>query len=262
MAAAGATEQKAFQYQEFVRDYIQRNSPYRGLLVYHGLGSGKTCTSIAAMEALYNAGQKPVYIFTPASLSSNYKEELMKCGPYAFRTKNHWTWVPVPSMRAPTSESELLLEVLGVPPSSIRKRKGGWLPDPLKPANYATLTQDQTKQIQDQILEHMAHKFVFINYNGITETKLRKMACKPPSTKAEEGDSDAWLREFDGATVVIDEVHNLVRAINNSDMKTVYKDEPRNMAQYNPAYCSTGKPYSAAAYVTTPHIFAWAQHIF
>ena len=55
---------KTFAYQSFVRDYIQRPSPYRGVLVYHGLGSGKTCTSIASMEALYNKGQKPVYFYT------------------------------------------------------------------------------------------------------------------------------------------------------------------------------------------------------
>ena len=261
MSAASSSEQKAFQYQEFVRDYIQRNSPYRGVLVYHGLGSGKTCTSIAALEALYNAGQKPVYVFTPASLSSNYKEELMKCGPYAFRTKNHWTWVSVPSLRAPSSESELLLNVLGLPRSSVVARKGGWIPDPLKPVNFDGLSSDQKQQIQEQIQEHIRSKIQFVHYNGILTSEVRAWACEAPPKRAAGTvaagaagaaaaaavagtvDPDAWLRKFDGATIIIDEVHNLVRAINNSDMKTVYKDEPRNAAQYNPAYCTTGKQY-------------------
>ena len=30
-----------FPYQKFARDYMQESSPYRGLLLYHGLGSGK-----------------------------------------------------------------------------------------------------------------------------------------------------------------------------------------------------------------------------
>ena len=30
-----------FPYQEFARDYMQEGSPYRGILLYHGLGSGK-----------------------------------------------------------------------------------------------------------------------------------------------------------------------------------------------------------------------------
>ena len=32
----------AFLYQEFIKEYLRQASPYRGLLVYHGLGSGKT----------------------------------------------------------------------------------------------------------------------------------------------------------------------------------------------------------------------------
>ena len=32
-------------HQKIVRDYMNLYTPYRGLLLYHGLGSGKTCTS-------------------------------------------------------------------------------------------------------------------------------------------------------------------------------------------------------------------------
>ena len=37
-------------HQKIVRDYINNYTPYRGLLLYHGLGSGKTCSSIAIAE--------------------------------------------------------------------------------------------------------------------------------------------------------------------------------------------------------------------
>ena len=39
-------------HQKIVRDYINVYTPYRGLLLYHGLGSGKTCSSIAIAEGL------------------------------------------------------------------------------------------------------------------------------------------------------------------------------------------------------------------
>jgi hypothetical protein len=32
-------------HQKIVREYLSAETPYRGLLVYHGLGSGKTCSS-------------------------------------------------------------------------------------------------------------------------------------------------------------------------------------------------------------------------
>ena len=37
-------------HQNIVRDYVNLYTPYRGLLLYHGLGSGKTCSSIAIAE--------------------------------------------------------------------------------------------------------------------------------------------------------------------------------------------------------------------
>ena len=37
-------------------------TPYRGLLLYHGLGSGKTCTSIAIAEGMKDS--KSIIIMT------------------------------------------------------------------------------------------------------------------------------------------------------------------------------------------------------
>ena len=49
----------------FKVDYINLYTPYRGLLIYHGLGAGKTCASIAIMEGIKSF--KKVIIMTPAS---------------------------------------------------------------------------------------------------------------------------------------------------------------------------------------------------
>ena len=61
-------------HQKIVRDYINLYTPYRGLLLFHGLGSGKTCSSIAITEGLKH--EKEVIIMTPASLRANYVQEL------------------------------------------------------------------------------------------------------------------------------------------------------------------------------------------
>jgi len=73
-------------YQKFVRDYLSMNSPYRGLLLYHGLGSGKTCTSIAIAENL--KAEKNVVVLSPATLRNNYLTALKTdkvCGNPAYR---------------------------------------------------------------------------------------------------------------------------------------------------------------------------------
>ena len=61
-------------HQKIVRDYINLYTPYRGLLLYHGLGSGKSCSSIGIAEGLKN--NKQVIIMIPASLKANYISEL------------------------------------------------------------------------------------------------------------------------------------------------------------------------------------------
>ena len=65
-------------HQKIVRDYMNLYTPYRGLLLYHGLGSGKTCTSIAIAEGFKS--KKEVLIMTPASLHANYSDQLKQCG--------------------------------------------------------------------------------------------------------------------------------------------------------------------------------------
>ena len=227
-AAASTKELKTFQYQAFVRDYLQRASPYRGLLVYHGLGSGKTCTSIATAEALYGAGNRKIFIMTPASLSANYRGEMSKCGYFAFQQENFWTFLPA-TVKTPGPELTFLTDTLGLPIDWIRKVKGGWVPDPKKPANWAELSVTDKAQITEQIQRHVASRFTFINYNGLTEQRVREWACKNP-------------RMFDGAVVVIDEVHNLVRNINNSNLEGFYKQEPLE-PEYVAKYCLTGKRY-------------------
>jgi hypothetical protein len=49
------------------------------LLLYHGLGSGKTCTSVSL--ALSQQGYKRIVVIAPASLVSNFRQEILgECG--------------------------------------------------------------------------------------------------------------------------------------------------------------------------------------
>ena len=64
-------------HQKIVREYLQTFSPYRGLLLFHGLGSGKTCSAIAIAEG--NKHTKRIIIMSPASLHTNFYEELKRC---------------------------------------------------------------------------------------------------------------------------------------------------------------------------------------
>ena len=227
-AKLSTKELKTFQYQAFVRDYLQKASPYRGLLVYHGLGSGKTCTSIATAEALYGAGNRKIFIMTPASLSGNYRGEMSKCGYFAFHQENYWTFLPV-NIKTDLVQVTFLTETMGLPIDLIKKKRGAWVPDPTLPSNWHILPAQEQESITEQINRHIATRFNFINYNGLTEKRIREWACKTPHM-------------FDGALIVIDEIHNLIRTINNTGLEKYYKNEPLE-PEYKAKYCLTGTTY-------------------
>ena len=58
------------------------NSQFRGLLLYHKLGSGKTCTSIMIADEMLRQGKiEHVFVLSPGSLRSNWIFEYCnKCG--------------------------------------------------------------------------------------------------------------------------------------------------------------------------------------
>jgi len=59
-------------YQKFIGSYLDYRSPFKDLLVYHGLGSGKTVTVINIYNILYNYTPKwNVFLIIPASLEKD-----------------------------------------------------------------------------------------------------------------------------------------------------------------------------------------------
>lgn len=65
--------------QKLVADYLSPKSPYHSLLVFHQIGSGKTCTAITVAEQWKK--QRKILVLTPASLIDNFRDELRsQCG--------------------------------------------------------------------------------------------------------------------------------------------------------------------------------------
>lgn len=67
------------KYQEFIGAYLDYKSPYHDILLYHGLGSGKSATAINIYNVLYNATSGwNVYLIIKASLHDNPWETDLK----------------------------------------------------------------------------------------------------------------------------------------------------------------------------------------
>jgi hypothetical protein len=232
---AGAQEQvETYEYQKFVRDYMRQASPYRGLLVYHGLGSGKTCSAIAAAEALFSVSKKKIIVMTPFSLRDNFIREVSFCGFRHFRLQNHW----VPLEKSNPTIALFAKEILGLSEKFIKKATTFWVPDFEKPPNFQALETDKRQQIIKQLVEQVTSRIEFINYNGITASKLKELACRPLDASGNG--------PFDDKVIVVDEIHNLTRLMQGTiepyltsipGLKRKVPMEPVTPGRWEPALC-------------------------
>ena len=188
-------------HQKIVRDYLNIYSPYRGLLLFHGLGSGKTCSSIAIAEGLKTF--KKIVVMTPASLRMNYIEEIKsKCADLMYKKNQYWEFI---ESRGNPELARVLSQILMLPDDKfVRSNGGAWMVNVTKPSNYETeLTASQRVRVDRQIDEMINTKYEFINYNGLRAEKLKSMT---------EGYTH---NPFDNSVVIIDEAHNFVSRIVN-----------------------------------------------
>jgi hypothetical protein len=191
-----------YPYQKFVREYIRQASPYRGILVYHGLGSGKTCSAIAALEALFSTSHKKIIVMTPFSLRKNFLKEITFCGFKHYRLQNYW----VPLDKSVPIHLVFAEKVLNISKLHLKTARHVWVPDFEQEPNYNSLTSDEQTEIRKQILSSLVYdkkinptgRIHFINYNGISANRLKEIACKESTF-------------FDNSVIVVDEIHNLIR---------------------------------------------------
>lgn len=137
-----------FQQQKFARAFLQHESPFRGLLLYHGLGSGKSCSAIATAEALRSktgSTYRNVFILLPASLKQNYVNEIRTCGGQLYCVQQTWS----------------------------KGSEGAWVADPTG-TPFVDLPKSDQQAVADQIERLIQRDFTFIHYNGLTTKSIQQ----------------------------------------------------------------------------------------
>jgi len=185
-------------HQKIARDYLNLYTPYRGLLLYHGLGAGKTCNSIAISEGMKS--KRKVVVMTPASLKMNFFSELKKCGDPVYQKNQYWEFV---SIQGQPEYKSILAKALSLPVEFIESAKGAWLVDANKSANFTELNPNDQAAIDKQLNAMIRTKYIDINYNGLNRRIISNLT---------EGGT---INPFDDKVVLIDEAHNFVGRIVN-----------------------------------------------
>jgi superfamily II DNA or RNA helicase len=83
------------QHQEELLDYFINKSKYKGIVAFHRLGSGKSCSSIMISDQMIKLAKiKKVFVLTPGSLRQNFIEEYCeKCGYKEKYLKKYYTFI-------------------------------------------------------------------------------------------------------------------------------------------------------------------------
>ena len=188
-----------FPYQKIIRDYLLIETPYRGLLVYHGLGSGKTCSSIAVAESLLSTSK--VFVMLPKSLEENYLGEIRKCGDPIYAYDQHWT------MKVLDEKTRAEALALGISRQFLERNGKFYVTTIGEEANYKNLPSSEKELIGKQIEDIINQRFTFIAYNGLNSSNINRVV--PPDEP----------NKFDDTVVIVDEVHDFIsRIVNKSDI--------------------------------------------
>ena len=84
-------EFKMQNHQEFIRNFISPETPYNGVLLFHGTGVGKTCASIGITEGLrdYVKNSGKIFILSSENIRPNFYKELYDPGREAVEREFH-----------------------------------------------------------------------------------------------------------------------------------------------------------------------------
>jgi hypothetical protein len=209
-------------HQAFVKNFMSFQTPYNSLLLYHGLGSGKTCSAIGVCEEMRDYMKqigisKRIIIVASENVQDNFKLQLF-------------------------DERKLKLTD-GI--WNIRACTGNKLLQEINPMNMKGMNKDK---VVSQIRNLINSYYIFLGYgqfaNYIIKTmnyteediqkKTKHKKGEPQMKKGEKTriqmlkDVNIILNkkiirrlqnEFDNRLIVIDEVHNIRKADDNENKK-------------------------------------------
>ena len=191
------------RHQKIVQKYLNSYTPYRGLLLYHGLGSGKTCSSISMIEGMKH--DKKIYIMTPASLQQNYRTQLQFCGDRIFKTNNNWT-----RLKATDDNKDSIFQLFkdylyldkdkDAMTKYIDKYHCVWVINS-SGISFNKLESKDKLQVNELITQLISMKYRFINYNGVNKKSWERIRAN--------------TNPFHNSVVIIDEAHNFIGKVFN-----------------------------------------------
>jgi len=186
-------------HQAFVKNFMSFQTPYNSLLLFHGLGSGKTCSAIGVCEEMRDYMKqmgitKRIIIVASENVQDNFKLQLF-------------------------DERKLKL-VDGL--WNIRACTGNKLLQEINPMNMKGIPKEK---VISQIKTIINAYYIFLGYGQFANYIIKTMA-QDDESETKIGSKELSKRmvrrlrnEFDNRLIVIDEVHNIRKTDDNENKK-------------------------------------------
>ena len=184
-ALSACKKQEIFElspHQEFIKRFISYQSPYNGVLLFHGLGSGKTCSAIGITESIrvyskYIHNFKRILIIASPNVQENFKLQLFD-------------------------------------PSNLKKINDIWsIRGCLGNSLIKELNIEQINNLTKEELIHKIHKLInnYYDFTGYIEFANRIQKCIVQQNGAiQERPTQKKLKSaFEDTLIIIDEIHNI-----------------------------------------------------
>lgn len=173
--------------QRFIKGFLSPLTPYNGLLLFHGVGVGKTCTAITIAEQYHDIYKKKVLVILSSNLIDNFKKQIFDATKYDLKnnTANLCTGT-----------------------------------------KYADLVVDKKKlsaeELQKKVNKIINDKYQFIGYKELA-IYMDKIEKGIKENNLDEGRINAKYMErlsetFSDRLIIIDEAHNL-RSVSETGKK-------------------------------------------
>jgi len=179
----------------FVRNFLSFQTPYNGLLLYHGLGSGKTCTAISVSEEMRNylkqmgITQRIIIVASP-NVQENFYLQLFDERKLQL-TDGLW---------------------------NIRACTGNKFLSEINPMNIKGLPREK---VISQIKRIINTAYVFMGYIEFANyiNKKTSVSSELSSSQQEKVIQQKSNKVFKNRLIIIDEVHNIRMTEDNKDKR-------------------------------------------
>jgi len=240
-------------YQTLVQQYLSYETPYRGLLVYHGLGTGKTATAISLAEGL--RGQMRINTLLPASLETNFIGEIMGdkvkgkmgWGKDELNIDNNWLFVKISEIDDDFKDSykldgkvlrsiqnETVRAVKQYEDKELEKKaksiRGFFIPDK-NGTKYEDLEKEQQEFLKRELEYLIKTKYNFIHYNPFPKVKSDNIKEQSDKDEEEKEDEDLYLLDEEQKKKVLTNNMKIVK-----DLEKRLKYNKKNFNVDSPFY--------------------------